>query len=442
MPLPHDLRTQLLTSLAGGNLVTLTGAGLSKPAPSNLMLAAHVSQHCYQQHLAIEALPEALRWDIDALAGHFHNKENFQSYFINQLVPWGELAGRPNEGHAAIADFLLTGASAASLTANFDTLVEQWSERHKTDLRGALDGTEASQFSTAARPLLKFHGCMTRGRPNTLWTHAQLGEPEVQQRIESCRAWMSMNLPGKDLLIVGFWTDWGYLNEVLASLLEAQAPASVTVVDPQETGRLEEKAPGLWATLSGLPGFSHVQISSDEALSELRSAFSEMWIRRQNSRGCEIYADEIGGDAIEEAHLGCPDVGCLDLYDIRRDAEGVAYDRAARLATPDLSAGRVGYVRLRLKLAGAVEDGPYLSLNGRTIRVVNCSNLSISRMRERYNEAPTGQKADLVICAGAAGRGTTENIVRGGGSNSLIGATRGGEVTWATEEEAFAELGL
>ena len=406
------------------------------------MLAANVSQHCYRQHLAIEALPEGLEWDIDALAGHFHAIGNFQSYFINQLVPWGELAGKPNEGHAAIADFLLTRASAASLTANFDTLVEQWSERHKTDLRGALEGTEAAQFSSAASPLLKFHGCMTRGRPNTLWTHGQLDEPEVKQRIESCRAWMTMNLPGKDLLIVGFWTDWGYLNEVLANLLETQAPASVTVIDPQETDRLEEKAAGLWATLSGLPGFSHVRMSSDEALSELRSAYSEMWVLRQNTRGSEIFADEIGGDAIEEAHLSCPAVGCQDLYDIRRDAEGVAYDRAARLATPDLSAGRVAFVRLRLKLAGAVEEGPYLSLNTRVIRVVNCSNMSISRMRETYNEAPSGQSADLVICAGATGRGTTEDIVRGGGSNSVVGATRGGTVTWATEEEAFAELGL
>jgi len=406
------------------------------------MLAANVSQHCYREHLAIEALPPALEWDIDALAGHFHAAGNFQSYFINQLVPWGELAGKPNEGHAAVADFLLTGASPASLTANFDRLVEQWSERHKMDLRGALDGTEATQFSSVASPLLKFHGCMDRGRPDTLWTHGQLVEPRVQQRIESCRAWMTMNFPGKDLLIVGFWTDWGYLNEVLENLLETQAPASVTVIDPQETDRLEEKAPGLWAILSGIPRFAHVRMSGDEALSELRSAFSGMWVRKQNRRGAEIFADENDGEAVDDAHLPCPDVGCLDLYDIRRDAEGVAYDRAARLATPDLSAGRVAYVRLRLKQAGAVEEGPYLSLNGRLIRVVNCSNMSISRLRERYNEAPSGRGADLVICAGATGRGTTENIVRGGGSSSLVGATLGGEVTWATEADGLAELGL
>jgi len=251
-----------------------------------------------------------------------------------------------------------------------------------------------------------------------------------------------MNFPGKDLLIVGFWTDWGYLNEVLENLLETQAPASVTVIDPQETDRLEEKAPGLWAILSGIPRFAHVRMSGDEALSELRSAFSGMWVRKQNRRGAEIFADENDGEAVDDAHLPCPDVGCLDLYDIRRDAEGVAYDRAARLATPDLSAGRVAYVRLRLKQAGAVEEGPYLSLNGRLIRVVNCSNMSISRLRERYNEAPSGRGADLVICAGATGRGTTENIVRGGGSSSLVGATLGGEVTWATEADGLAELGL
>ncbi len=443
LALSEILRTRLLTSLAARNLVTLTGAGLSRPAPSNLMLAAQVSQHCYHEHLPIEALPPELEWDIDALSGHFYADGRFHDYFINRLVPWGELAGRPNEGHAAIADFLLTGASPSSLTANFDTLVEQWADRHKVDLRGALNGIEATQFSAASSPLLKFHGCMNRScRSDTLWTRGQLAEQQVQDRINSCRAWMSLNLPGKDLLIVGFWTDWGYLNEVLASLLEEQAPASVTVIDSQKTDRLMEKAAGLWGILSGLPGFEHVEMESDQALTELREVFSQSWVRRQNVSGAQIYADETGGEEVEAASLACPAVDCLDLYDIRRDGEGVAYDRAARTSIPDHSAGRVAYVRLKLLGAGATTDGPYLSLNDRAIRVVNCANMSISRLREKYNEAPSGRGADLVICAGATGKGTTENIVRGGGSNSLIGATHGGNVMWATEEEGFAELGI
>src|SRR5271156_5265565 len=30
----------------------------------------------------------------------------------------------------------------------------------------------------------------------------------VQARVASCSQWMNLHLPGKDLLIVGFWTDW------------------------------------------------------------------------------------------------------------------------------------------------------------------------------------------------------------------------------------------
>lgn len=442
MPLSAALKERLLESLAGRNLVTLTGAGLSRPAPSNLMLAAEVAQHCYNEHLPIAALPAECEWNVDELAGHFHAVGTFESYFINRLVPWGELAGRPNEGHAAIADFLLTGASPSSLTANFDTLVEQWCERHKVSLRGALDGTEAVQFGRTASPLLKFHGCMTRGREITLWTHGQLAELPIQQRIESCRQWMNMNLPGKDLLIVGFWTDWGYLNEVLAGLLETQTPATVTVIDRATSHALEEKAPALWATLSGLPGFEHVNMSSDEGLVELRKAFSEVWIRRHHLRGAEIFEDENGGECIAAALLNCPNLDGQDLYDLRRDAEGVSYIRAARQPVPDGGACRVAFVRLKLLHAGAAYQGPFLSLNGRTVRVVNSVNKSITRLRALYNEPPSGQMPELIICAGATSFGTTENIVRGGGSKSVVRMANGGESRWVTEAEAFAELGV
>jgi hypothetical protein len=30
---------------------------------------------------------------------------------------------------------------------------------------------------------------------------------------------MKVNLPAKDLLMIGFWTDWGYLNGVPANAM-------------------------------------------------------------------------------------------------------------------------------------------------------------------------------------------------------------------------------
>lgn len=116
---------RLLGSIEAGHLVVLCGAGLSIPFPSGLMSAVRVARVCYDKWLPTAALPEALRDDIDGLAGHFHAQGMFKSVFISVLVPWDELVGEPNNGHAAIADLLVCRAAHAALSANFDPLIEQ-----------------------------------------------------------------------------------------------------------------------------------------------------------------------------------------------------------------------------------------------------------------------------------------------------------------------------
>jgi hypothetical protein len=183
---------------------------------------------------------------IAALVGHFHAVGTFKSVFIRTLVPWNDLVGEPNQGHAAVADLLVCRAAHAALSANFDPLIKQWSERRKIAMQGALTGTEAVEFSNHTSPLLKFDGRPHRGRADTLWTLGQLGEADVQSRVASCSHWMNLHLPGKDLLIVGFWTDWGYLNGVLANAFAVQDAASVTVVDISSQAEPQAKAPDLW----------------------------------------------------------------------------------------------------------------------------------------------------------------------------------------------------
>jgi hypothetical protein len=95
--------TRLLGSIEAGHLVVLCGAGLSIPPPSNLMSAVRVARACYDKWQPTETLPAALRDDIDGLAGHFHAQGTFKSVFISTLVPWDDLVGEPNEGHAAVA---------------------------------------------------------------------------------------------------------------------------------------------------------------------------------------------------------------------------------------------------------------------------------------------------------------------------------------------------
>ena len=69
---------------------------------------------------------------------------------------------------------------------------------------------------------------------------------------------MATRLLDRDLLIVGYWTDWNYLNEVLASTLNAVHPSKVVVVDPAPGTSFEAKAPALYALRQSVPNaFKH-----------------------------------------------------------------------------------------------------------------------------------------------------------------------------------------
>src|SRR5258706_288899 len=185
---------------------------------------------------------------------------------------------------------------------------------------GASDGREALQFVNESNPLIKFHGCLIRDRPNTLWTQAQLAEPPIQDRVRTCSEWMRLQLPGKDLFVIGFWTDWGYLNDVIADALDAGTFNSVTIIDPRDSADLQAKAPRLWNILNaGSANFNHIRGSGSEALEELQIAFSRTWLRR-------FYA--FGRPLVEQAGLPYaaiePDMDGGDCYRCRCDAEGKA----------------------------------------------------------------------------------------------------------------------
>src|ERR1700682_4970675 len=131
MILSDSLLTRLLGSIAADRLMLLCGAGLSIPPPSSLMSALVVSQTCYDAYQHIVVLPPNLRDNIDLLAGDFFCTGEVESVFIGTLVPWNDLVGKPNIGHAAMGDFLVTGAATAVLSANFDVLIEQWAAENK-----------------------------------------------------------------------------------------------------------------------------------------------------------------------------------------------------------------------------------------------------------------------------------------------------------------------
>lgn len=334
------VRERLLTSIETGRLVIVCGAGLSMALPSALPNARNVANSCYAKYTsgAIQQCPPALRDNLEELAEYFLGRNQFHSIFIPHLVPWEDFARPPNTGHAAIADFLLTGTVSAAVSANFDSLIEDSARRFGADFYPSLTGDEANLYAHRHRPLLKFHGCLIRDRAGTVWARSQLVHPAVADRLANCRNWMSVNLREKDLLIVGFWSDWPYFNTIVSDVFTGAAPTSVTLVDPTPGAALNEKAPDLWA-LAHMPHvqFAHVRESAADVLNELRVDFSRGFLRKVLHSG-RLALERRTGAQCDEAWLHPPEgLAIEDYYALRRDAEGVPAGHAARLGQPSAS---------------------------------------------------------------------------------------------------------
>jgi hypothetical protein len=439
---PEPTLTRLLGSIEANRLVLVCGAGLSMSPPSNLMSAMKVAEACYDKYQATKVLPPELRQDIDGLAGYFYARSiaEFESVFLGSLVPWNELVGEPNTGHAAVGDFLTSRAAVAALSANFDNLIEQWATSHKNAMRGALTGQEAANasFSANANPLLKFHGCLNLDREKTLWTAGQLDDPAVKNRVESCTKWMELNLPGKDLLVIGFWSDWGYLNEVLAKALAVKNFGSVTVVDPKTADELAAKAPQLWTTLStGTAMFQHVPGSGAEALEELRVAFSRVWLRKFYALAKTLVEAEGKAYGILD-----PEMPCDDLYDCRRDAEGVPNNRAAQEREPPPHAAQAAFFHHLMHHAGKAREGSWYRCGDKRVRVVQGAGQSLNTVKEKFKESPALMQPDIVVCAGAIDIPVPARLISTGRGESVVRPQSGGSAHWMTDAQARVELGL
>lgn len=444
MPFSPDLRLGLLNAIETDSLVFLCGAGLSMAAPSNLPSAVRVSRICYDQRSPVESLDPALRDDIDNLAALFHGRGDFSRVFV-PLVPWNELLGLPNDGHAAIADLLITKGAHAALSANFDRMIETWGESHKVDLRGALTGQEAETFATLTRPLLKFHGCLDRDRDQTLWTHAQLTDPVIQHRIASCSQWMNLHLPGKHLVVIGFWSDWDYLNQVFADAFTINNARAVTVVDPSPSAQLEAKAPQLWDRLHGLSHrFEHVMESGADFLKELRLEYSKTWERRFYALGQPLLtATAAAGTPMALAAVApTADLDVEELYDLRRDAEGVSYARAGKHKEPPASSAQAAFFRMLMLDNGATKYHSWLEFGHQRIRIINGAGQALETVQSTYVEPSTMPKPDVVVCAGAMRVNVPARIIPKGRGLSIVRPAAGVGPRWLTLDEARTEFTL
>ncbi|MDQ2188215.1 hypothetical protein RBI13_23810 [Alcaligenaceae bacterium A4P071] len=362
-----------------------------------------------------------------------------QSVFIEHLVPWSSFVRPSNTGHAAIADFLITRAAVAGISSNYDTLIERRAWDYGADFRGSLDGDEANADTVRQAPLLKFHGCAHRDRPSTVWAPSQLDDPTISARIARSKVWMAANIRQKDVLVVGFWSDWEYLNAVIGEALIDVQPLSVTVIDLSPTNALEQKAPQLWQISHAQNvKFEHVQESGAAALDELRRAFSSNYLRQVLDAGRAAF-EQTTGVQCDPAWLEVAAFDSEALYGLRRDAEGVSAAEPATLLRP-ANPEALGFFHLLLRQAGAVQSADGYAFNGRSIRVVNGAQTVLGTLRRRFIEPPAAMGADIVVAVGATDLGLPDNVIRSGRAGDLIRPDAGGE--WYDLAGARIALGI
>lgn len=377
-------------------LAILFGAGLSVDGESNVPLANELLSICVREYekRTGATVQEANRNSLGKFASYLYGRDELRSLFIRELVPWDRFRGNANQGHEAIVDFLICQALEFAVTTNVDTLVEDASgQLGRTNFVAALDGDEAGgQTLSYHRPLLKIHGCCNRCPPDTIWCSDQLSEARISRRIERSRSWLEGNLPHKDIVVIlGFWTDWKYLNALFGQCVKnLRSPEGTlfVVVNPASEEELREGAPELFALCDGTGNidFLHVPASGSEFLAELRERFS-----RQVVRWC-------AGDGTDPELPD--DLNNRELYVIRQQLFGFGPDEVVREKARARGTEWVIAFEKWLVDQGAVRQGAVFEIGGKTVRVVNSAGQSISQTAAKYRDNGS-LGVDVTVCVGA-----------------------------------------
>ena len=429
-----------LVSLLSDRLALLAGAGLSMAPPSNLPSAARVASDAkkiYDGTYGATRAPLADR--LEEQAQFFFERGELSTVYLRTLIDPHAFAGRPNVGHFAAADLLLVGGVRTAVTTNVDTLIETAGQMLLGHVGVGIDANGVSALPVEMSPLLKIHGCRAIDPDHTVWAAAQLDVSPVRERITSSADWLRIRLLDRDLLIVGYWTDWDYLNAVLGASLGAVRPARVIVVDPASAAMFAEKAPALYAlgdraTIS----FQHVTASGADFLDALRLAFSRTFVRRMLHAGADEYQTHTGSQVSVE----WTEPPALDndvLWQVRRDLEGRTPTQPARERTPP-DEPLIGLTLIQLRAHGAVSDGPYWVLDGKRIRVLRAGNMPLHRVQAAFErEVAPIVAPDIVVAVGAEALPLPAQIARGDQRATIA---RGTHSRWTTRADAVQELGL
>lgn len=423
-----DLANRLIASIEADRLMVLFGAGLSMAKPSRVPSAAQLARESAAKYLTVTgaAIPDEFDGNLEGLAKYFLSRNIFYSLFLKRLIQWEVFRHGSNPAHSAIADFLYCGAIEAAITTNFDYLIEDSVDAlGDEDFQTSLDGDEARAVRPH-KPLLKLHGCMIKDRDATLWAHNQLeGEhPQVRlvDRLDRSKLWLRGNLRDRDLIFIGFWSDWGYLNDILVEALRGVEPPLVLVVDPDDDETLARKAPGLWDLChAGVVDFQRLRTSGADFMDQLRSHFSRQFLARvlAESRGA---CAAIGGVRADVQFAIPAHLTSRELYSIRCDVTGTPSRQLVKgHKRPDPSMYEAGAIHLLLQRRGAQLVGDRYQLpTGQLIRVVAGNHQTINRVRDlfRYDQPYSNE---IVICADTYEDGDApSNVAAGVEQESIV----------------------
>jgi hypothetical protein len=444
----QQLLATLLASIETNSLVIVCGAGLSRTEPSNVPAASELATYCARTFTQSTGLPvpDGSETDLEILAQFLFQNPIHWRLFLERIVNWGPFVRGANVGHVAVADFLCCGAVRFVVTTNFDVLIEFAAENMgEPQFRASLDGDQMQRYYSH-RSVLKLHGCARLDQEKTVWCKAQYdqqrGDLVIRERLRSSETWLSANLRGCHILIVGFWSDWPHLNEALAAALAAQLPASILVVDLNGDEQLRRKAPELWDVAERLgDSFIRVRASGAEFLDEFRKQKSLKFFERVLNESVPTYRD-LGGTVVGPVPVAPMDLTSDELYDLRRDICGVAPGEVVRDHVPSPNMRGVGAAHLLVQEKGSRFSGNrYKTLDGRTLRVVNGASDSLYRVKDRFSKGQSLSHAEeVVICVATIGDGNAPaNVVRDTSRGFGDVVRQGSEARWLSFEAARVE---
>lgn len=427
-----------LTSLLARRLAFLAGAGLSMPPPSNLPRAADLAETAQQRYAADFGISrEPLPNSLEDQADFFLVQGQLGSIFLTRYIDSHVFSAPHNPGHTALADLLLSGAVDVTVTTNVDTMIERAGEALFGRVGKGIDGEQMAAIPLGTAPLLKIHGCWISDFQNTVWTASQLASEPIRSRIESASAWLAPRLINRDLVILGFSTDWDYLNAILAKVMESAHPSAVLLVNPTDIAQLEEASPDLLAVSARTENFMHLRAGGDVFLEHLRLQFSKSFMRRVLAQGVGCFED-VKGSPPSPVHLEPPDLHNDDYWQIRRDMLGCKPNEPSLQPNP-VENEFLGLLLLLLQSAGATCEGAVWKLNGETIRVLRSAPRFLHAVEGDFEKDGSPLAApDKVIVVGADRMGLRSHFARAP-SGTVV---RGGISEWITSAEAIEELAL